>query len=60
MWRSLFRIFGVDDLRHEVGVIGADDDQLIDVCALLEQIGYVIRYRQGGDLDSTSSSASAK
>ena len=51
MWRSFFRIFGAMTSADEVGVIGADDDQLIDVCALLHQIGYVIRYRQGGDLD---------
>jgi hypothetical protein len=30
------------DLRDEVGMIGADDDQLIDVCALFEQVGYVV------------------
>ena len=43
--------FGRDDFGYEVRVVRADDDQLIDVCALLEQIGDVIRYRKCGDLD---------
>ena len=42
---------GRDDFGYEVRVVRADDDQLIDVCALLEQIGYVIRYRKCGDVD---------
>ena len=44
-------MFRARRLRRQVRVVRADNDQLIDVCALLEQIGDVIRYRKCGDLD---------